>query len=150
MLLNFPTGRMIDRVGSRKVLSAMLALVLVDFALLRWTSSSVWTAIPAIVIWGACSWASVVPLQHRLVHINPSIAPILLGLNNSAISLGTAMAGIIGAVGIQIFGAPNLGYIGVVLVTASIIVAELSARKIAAGQQANTSRESSFLSCSMQ
>jgi predicted MFS family arabinose efflux permease len=131
MLSNLSAGRMIDKLGNHKVLTFMMAFVLVDFSLLQWTGSNFWTAIAAIVVWGACSWGSVVPLQHRLVHINPSIAPILLGLNNSAISLGTAAAGIIGAAGIQILGGRYLGYIGVVLVGASMIVSMQSTRRIA-------------------
>jgi DHA1 family inner membrane transport protein len=145
MLSSLPAGQMIDKLGNHKVLTFMLALVLADFALLRWTSSNLWTAIAGIVVWGACSWGSVVPLQHRLVHIGPSIAPILLGLNNSAISLGMAAAGIIGAAGIQILGGRYLGYIGAVLVAASMIVSELSARRIATVHQANASGEGSMV-----
>lgn len=141
MLSNLPAGRMIDKLGNHKVLTFMLAFVLVDFASLRWTSSNLWTAIAAIVVWGACSWGTVVPLQHRLVHVGPSIAPILLGLNNSAISLGTAAAGIIGAVSIQILGGRYLGYIGAILVAASMIVSELSARRIATVDRTNASGE---------
>jgi predicted MFS family arabinose efflux permease len=118
--------------------------VLVDFALLRWTGSNLWTAIPAIVVWGACGWGTVVPLQHRLVRIGPPIAPILLGLNNSAIYLGTAGAGIIGAAGIQIFGGRYLGFIGAGFVAASMIVSELSARRIATVDRANASAEGSL------
>jgi hypothetical protein len=74
----------------------------------------------------------------------PSIAPILLGLNNSAISLGTATAGIIGAAGIQIVGGRYLGYIGAIFVAASMIVSELSARRIAAVHQTNALDEGSM------
>ena len=31
--------------------------------LLRWTGSNLWTAIAATVVWGACGWGTVVPLQ---------------------------------------------------------------------------------------
>jgi MFS transporter, DHA1 family, inner membrane transport protein len=144
MLSNLSAGRMIDKLGNHKVLTFMLAFVLADFALLRWTAYDFWTAIAAIVVWGACSWGTVVPLQHRLVHIGPSIAPILLGLNNSAISLGTATAGIIGAAGIQILGGRYLGYIGAIFVAASMTVSELSARRIAAVHQTNAMDEGSM------
>jgi MFS transporter, DHA1 family, inner membrane transport protein len=144
MLTNLPAGRMIDKLGNHRVLTFMLAFVLADFALLAWTGSNFWTAIAAIVIWGACSWGTVVPLQHRLVHIGPSIAPILLGLNNSAIYFGTAAAGIIGAAGIKILGGRYLGDIGATFVAASMIVSELSARRIATVHPTNTSGEGSM------
>jgi MFS transporter, DHA1 family, inner membrane transport protein len=82
-----------------------------------------------------------VPLQHRLVSIAPPIAPILLGLNNSAIYLGTTAAGIIGAAGIRVLGGQYLGYIAAVLVAAAMIVSELAARRIAAGDGARASGE---------
>jgi predicted MFS family arabinose efflux permease len=128
---NLLAGRLIDTIGSRKVLVTMLALVLADFILLPWTGASLSTAIPAILVWGACGWGILVPQQYRLVSIAPPIAPILLGLNNSATFLGTTAAGIIGAAGIDEFGGHELGWIAAVLVAAALIVSELAARKIA-------------------
>ena len=132
MMSNVLAGRLIDRMGTRKVLNVMLAVVLTDFVLLHGTASHLWTAIAAVFVWGACGSGTVVPLQHRLVSIAPPIAPILLGLNSSAIYLGTTVAGLIGAAGIQTLGAPKLGYIAAAFVAASLIVAECSARTIAA------------------
>jgi len=130
MLSNLTTGRMIDKLGNHKVLTFMQICLLANFVLLRWTGSNLWTAIAAIGMWGACSWGTVVPVQHRIAHINPSIAPILLGLNNSALFLGMAAAGIIGAAGIQVLGGRYLGYIGAIFVAASMIASKLSARRI--------------------
>ena len=130
LLSNLTTGRMIDKLGNHKVLTFMQICLLANFVLLRWTGSNLWTAIAAIGMWGACSWGTVVPVQHRIAHINPSIAPILLGLNNSALFLGMAAAGIIGAAGIQVLGACYLGYIGAIFVAASMIASKLSARRI--------------------
>jgi DHA1 family inner membrane transport protein len=136
---NLIAGRLIDSISSRKVLNTMLACVLVDFALLHWSSANLWMAITAIIVWGGCGWGAAVPLQHRLVSIAPPIAPILLGLNNSAIYLGTTAAGIIGAAGIQVLGG---GYIAAIFVAAAVIVSELAARRIAAGDRAKASGES--------
>jgi MFS transporter, DHA1 family, inner membrane transport protein len=131
LLSNLTAGRMIDKLGNHKVLTFMQICLLANFVLLRWTGSNLWTAIAAIGVWGACSWGTVVPVQHRIAHINPPIAPILLGLNNSALFLGMAAAGIIGATGIQILGGRYLGYIGAIFVAASMIASKLSARRIA-------------------
>jgi predicted MFS family arabinose efflux permease len=86
---NLLAGRLIDTIGSRKVLVTMLASVFAIFVLLPWAGASLWTAIPAVLLWGACGWGSSVPQQHRIVGIAPQIAPIVLGLNNSAVFLGT-------------------------------------------------------------
>lgn len=134
---NLLAGRLIDTIGSRKVLVTMMALVFANFVLLPWTGASLWTAIPAVLFWGACGWGSSVPQQHRIVGIAPQIAPIVLGLNNSAVFLGTTAAGIVGAAAIESFGGDKLGYIAAGLVAAAMIVSEFADRKIAAFDQKN-------------
>jgi len=132
---NLLAGRLIDRIGNRRVLVTMLGLVLADFVLLPWTSTSLVNAIPAILLWGACGWGILVPQQHRIVSIAPAVAPIVLGLNNSATFLGTTAAGMIGAAGIDLFGAQGLGTIAAVLVAGALLVSELAARKISASSR---------------
>ena len=129
---NLMGGRWIDAIGNRRVLVAMLAFVAFDFAALPWTSARLVSAIPAIVVWGACGWGILVPQQHRLVGIAPAIAPIVLGLNNSATFLGTTAAGLIGAEGLGIVGAHRLGWVAAALVACALVASELAARRIAA------------------
>src|SRR5258708_29589530 len=85
---NLASGRLIDRIGSRKVILTMLTVLAFDSALMPWTSAQLWTAVPAIVIWGAAGWGLLVPQQHRLVGLAPSIAPVLLGLNTAGSFFG--------------------------------------------------------------
>lgn len=129
---NLASGRLIDRIGSRKVILAMLTLLAIDSALMPWTSRELWTAVPTIVIWGAAGWGLLVPQQHRLVGLAPSIAPVLLGLNTAGSFFGISAAGIVGAAGIQVLGAHNLGIIGAGLAIIALIVAELATARIAA------------------
>ncbi|KAF1058728.1 MFS transporter [Burkholderia gladioli] len=129
---NLAVGRLIDRIGTRRVLAAMLAFVFVDFLLVRWSGASLWTTIPAIVVWGACGWGVLVPMQHRIVGVEPALAPILMGLNNSATFLGATAAGAIGAAGIHLVGSHALGFVGAALVGAAMIVSAMADRRIAA------------------
>jgi predicted MFS family arabinose efflux permease len=142
---NLLVGQLIDTIGNRKVLVTMFAFVLADFVLLPRTGANLWTAVPAVLLWGACGWGSSVPQQHRIVGIAPQIAPIVLGLNNSAVFLGTTAAGIVGAAGIQVLGTEKLGFISAVLVTAALIVSEFAARRIAAFNQGIASSQSSVV-----
>jgi MFS transporter, DHA1 family, inner membrane transport protein len=128
---NLRAGRLIDRIGTRKVLITMIALVFLDFLAVPWAGATLWTAIPAIMLWGACGWGILVPQQHRLVGIAPAIAPILLGLNTSATFLGTTAAGVVGAAGITLVGGHNLGFIAAAIVALSFIASEMAARRIA-------------------
>jgi predicted MFS family arabinose efflux permease len=138
---NLCAGRLIDAIGSRRVLIAMLAFAFVDFVLMPWAGATLWTAIPAILLWGACGWGMLVPQQHRLVSIAPPIAPILLGLNSCATYLGATAAGIVGAAGITLLGSHNLGYLAAGLVAAALLVSELAARKIVASHEVTASGE---------
>jgi len=132
---NLISGRLIDRIGSRKVILAMLTVLALDSALMPWTSAQLWTAVPAIAIWGAAGWGLLVPQQHRLVSLAPSIAPVLLGLNTAGSFFGISAAGIIGAAGIQAVGAHNLGLVGAGLAALAFLVAELATMRIAAAAQ---------------
>jgi predicted MFS family arabinose efflux permease len=129
---NLLAGRLIDSIGSRKVLVFMLSALIVDIALIPWTGANLWTAGVAIALWGACGWGILVPQQHRLVTLAPSIAPVVIGLNTSATYLGVTTAGVLGAVGLQSFGGHNLGLAGASLVAAAFIVSGLANRRIVA------------------
>jgi predicted MFS family arabinose efflux permease len=133
-LSNLLVGRLIDAIGNRKVLATTLVLVVANFILMPWTAAQLGTAVVAILFWGACGWGSSVPQQHRIVSIAPQIAPIVLGLNNSAVFLGATAAGVVGAVGIEMFGAEKLPFIAAAITGAAILASELAVRKIAASK----------------
>jgi predicted MFS family arabinose efflux permease len=88
------------------------------------------------LIWGAAGWGLLVPQQHRLVGLAPSIAPILLGLNTAGSFFGISAAGIVGAVGIQAIGPHHLGLLGAGLAVIALAVAELAKQCISATDRA--------------
>jgi MFS transporter, DHA1 family, inner membrane transport protein len=124
---NLFTGRLVDRLGVRKVLLTVLTLAAVDMVSFAWTGASLWTA---IVIWGAFSWSVQAPQQSRLVSLQPTLAPVVLGLNNTGTYLGVTSAGILGALGIQTVGAHNLGIVGALLVLFALAASEFATRRI--------------------
>jgi predicted MFS family arabinose efflux permease len=133
---NLLAGRLIDAIGNRKVIFLLLAILVIDTALLPWASGNLWTAAVAIAVWGACGWGYLVPQQHRLVTVAPQIAPVVLGLNTSCSYLGVSAGGVIGAVGIQVVDAHHLGFIGAALIIVAFIAAELATRSINAANSA--------------
>ncbi|HEV8690284.1 MAG TPA: MFS transporter [Ideonella sp.] len=132
---NLLAGRLTDRFGSRRIINTAIAIVAVDFALLPWTSASLATAVPALIIWGLCGWGVVVPQQHRLISITPSAAPLLLGLNSAAIYVGVSMSGLIGGVAISWFDSHALGLAGAVFIAAGLFAAEWAHQRIARPQE---------------
>jgi predicted MFS family arabinose efflux permease len=133
---NLLAGRLIDVIGNRKVIFLMLAILVIDTALLPWASADLWTAAVAIAVWGGCGWGYLVPQQHRLVSVAPQIAPVVLGLNTSCSYLGVSAGGVIGAIGLRTVDAPHLGFIGAALMIVAFVAAELASRKISATSSA--------------
>jgi MFS transporter, DHA1 family, inner membrane transport protein len=131
---NLLAGRLIDTIGSRKLIVSMLAVLTAVSAILPFTGSQLWIAGLAIALWGGCGWGVLVPQQHRLVTIAPQIAPVVLGLNTSCTYLGVSAAGVIGAVGIETVGARWLGLVGAAFIVLALIVAEIASLKINAAR----------------
>jgi predicted MFS family arabinose efflux permease len=128
---NLIVGRLADSIGDRKLIFNMLVVLMLVVATVSWTGASLWTTVPALIVYGAFSWGLLAPQQRRLVAIAPQTAPVVLGLNTSCTYFGVTTAGVIGALGLPVLGAHHLGYLGAVLVAISLGVAELASWRIA-------------------
>ncbi|MGF6758108.1 hypothetical protein [Paraburkholderia sp. GAS42] len=127
---NLLTGRVLDRIGSRKVIIVMLIAVMAVIISMPWSGTHLWSAAIAVTVWGACAWGLLVPQQFRLVTLNPAMAPVLVGLNTSGTYIGVSIAGVIGAAAIPIIGSHNLGYLASVMVLIALLVSELATMRI--------------------
>jgi len=127
---NLAAGRLTDKIGGRAIINGALALLVLNFLALPWTSATLPTAAIAIVIWGICGWGLVVPQQARLIHIAPAAAPLLLGLNSASLYVGVSTAGVIGATGIALLDRHLLGAIAAVPIALSFVLAQLAQRRI--------------------
>lgn len=67
--------------------------------------------LPAILLWGLASWGLMPAHQARLVALAPSLAPVSLSLNSSAIYLGSAMRAAVGTLVIADGGMERLGWV---------------------------------------
>lgn len=93
---NFFAGHLVDNRPALQVALAALAggaglLAISPLAVGHLAVASVWA-----VSWGATDGMASVVQQHRLVSIAPASAPMLLGLNSSAIYVGVAAGGVVG------------------------------------------------------
>ncbi|MER6513884.1 MFS transporter [Nonomuraea sp. NPDC001636] len=103
---NLVAGRLVDRYDPAHVLTGPLAVAVVALALTpvatgTFVSTSAWAA-----VWGVALGVVVVPQQHRLIALGPAAAPVLLGLNSSAIYLGMALGGGLGGLAQEWFAVP--------------------------------------------
>lgn len=141
---NLLAGRVLDKVGSRKVVNIMLVAVMLVIVSMPLTGMHLWSAAIAITVWGGCAWGVLVPQQFRLVTLNPSMAPILVGLNTSATYVGVSIAGVVGAAAIPVIGSHNLGYLASAIVLVALIVSELATLRIAAVANAKAAKNSAI------
>jgi predicted MFS family arabinose efflux permease len=132
-IMNLVGGRLIDTIGTRKVLVTVLVALIAVTATLSWTSAFLITAIVAIMIHGATSWGQLAAQQHRLVSVMPKAGPIVLGLNTSATYVGVASAGVIGAASLTFVGAHNIGWVSLILYIGALIAAEITHKVITTG-----------------
>jgi MFS transporter, DHA1 family, inner membrane transport protein len=108
----------------------VLTLAAIDMVSFSWTGANIWTAAVAILVWGLFSWSVQAPQQSRLVALQPTLAPVVLGLNNTGTYLGVTTAGIVGGLGVQTIGAHNLGIIGAVMVLFALAACEFATWRI--------------------
>ncbi|WP_321796857.1 MFS transporter [Caballeronia sp. J97] len=128
---NLLTGRILDRIGSHRVVLIKLAIVALVIVTMPITSAHLWSAAIAVTIWGAAAWGVLVPQQFRLASLNPPMTAVLVGLNTSATYVGVSIAGTLGAVVIPLTGSHDLGYLAAIPVVIAIVVSGLATRRIA-------------------
>jgi DHA1 family inner membrane transport protein len=90
------SGRLTDRVGSRAMVTIGLAGEAAVLIAVPFVSSSFVLLAVAFAIWGALAFGAVVPLQHRLVSVDPTIAGIALSWYSTAMYIGIALAPVLG------------------------------------------------------
>ncbi|MGF6505834.1 MFS transporter [Paraburkholderia sp. 32] len=127
---NLMTGRVLDKIGSRRVVVGMLIAVAATILTMPLTSGHLWSAAIVVTIWGACCWGVLVPQQYRLASLNPPMTAVLVGLNTSATYVGVSIAGAVGAAMIPVIGSHNLGYLASALVVVALGISELASHRI--------------------
>jgi predicted MFS family arabinose efflux permease len=95
---------------------------------LPWTSAHAFSAAVALAIWGVCGWGLIVPQQHRLVHLKPGVAPLLLALNNTATYVGLACSGVLGGAVLPSIGGQYLSLVAAALIAFAFLLAEAAHR----------------------
>ena len=120
---NLFAGRLVDRYDSRRIIDAGLAVAILNFCALPWTSAHPASAIAALVVWGLVGWGLIVPQQHRLVKTAPEAAPLLLALNNTATYAGLACSGLLGGIALLYVDRHYLGVVGAGLIAIAFLLA---------------------------
>lgn len=118
---NVFAGPLTDRAGSRRFAIATIGIQVLLLLALPLLDGGFWGTAVLFVIWGLTAFATVVPLQHRLVEIDPANAGISLSWWASATYLGIAIAPLLGATVLGV-DPQFVPVVGAVLALAAVVV----------------------------
>jgi DHA1 family inner membrane transport protein len=114
------SGRLSDRFPPARVVAVNLVATLVLLAAGPWAMGALAPALVWCTAWGVLASASTVPQQQRLVASSPASAPVLLGLNSSAIYLGISLGGAAGGAALHALPAARLAWAAAALTTLAL------------------------------
>jgi predicted MFS family arabinose efflux permease len=117
------SGFVIDRKGDPRILMTILLVVLfvVIISIPSLRGVPVLGLLP-FPLWGAMGWASVTPQQYRLIQMRPGHEAILVALNSSAVSLGSAFGTLLGGMALTGgFAAERLPYLTAIFVVCALM-----------------------------
>ena len=122
---NLLSGRLTDRYGNRRVSLLFFGLqVLVLLALPFLATSLVGTGI-LFAIWGIAANASLLPVQHRLIEIDPATSGVALSWYSTALYAGIALAPLVGAAALHIGGGELVPLFGAVASALGLLAFQL-------------------------
>jgi predicted MFS family arabinose efflux permease len=126
--------RLIDRVGARRTLQFGAIGITAISAALTVTRTAHPVAIVTMAALGLAVGLTIVPQQHRLFASVPDLAPIAVGLNGSAIYVGSALGAAVGGLTVSLGGgnAPTIaaaiiGAVAIVIASAVRVRARVAA-----------------------
>jgi predicted MFS family arabinose efflux permease len=120
--------RLLDPIGSGRVVLLCLMLIAAAFALWPLVAGSIATTLFVLLLWGIGGFAVHPSQQTRLVTIAPELASVSISLNLSATYLGQALGGAVGGGLINAFGTDALSWAGLLVVVVSVGTAWMANR----------------------
>jgi predicted MFS family arabinose efflux permease len=104
---NTAAGPLTDRFGNRAVAVVVFILLIASLVAIAFVSQSLVAVALVFAIWGLSSNAVSLPVQHRLVEIDPATAGVALSWFSTALYAGIAIAPPLGALALGL-GGPGL------------------------------------------
>ncbi|WP_346769248.1 MFS transporter [Planctomonas sp. JC2975] len=129
---NFFAGRFTDRFGSRYVAVIALSVIIVLLAVMPLALGSLVACLVVFLIWGLVSAGTSVPVQYRLIAIDPDDAVVTLSWNSTAMYVGIALSPPLGNLAIGIGGVhltPVVGAVCAALALCSFLIGTLPVRE---------------------
>ncbi|GAB3585083.1 MFS transporter [Leifsonia lichenia] len=138
VLGNVIAGPLTDRFGSKTVAVVALGGQALALIVLTFVEASFAASIVVFALWGVAAFAIAIPVQHRLVHIDPAASALALSWYSTAMYVGIAVAPLIGTAALSIGGAVAVPVAGAVVSVLALALFVLGyARKAGAATTAS-------------
>lgn len=118
---NAVSGPLTDRFGSRRTGALFMMVETIALVAIAAVGHSFVGLAAAFVVWGISAFASVVPVQHRLLAVDPQTAAVAISWFSTALYVGIALAPVAGAAAIGLGDAPLIPIGGAVLTVLGLV-----------------------------
>jgi DHA1 family inner membrane transport protein len=119
---NVVAGPLTDRFGNKPVAITVLVAMAISLGLLPTAAGSLVGTAILFALWGVMANAIALPIQHRLVQVNPEAAGVALSWYSTALYGGIAIAPPLGAIALGLGNAQLVPEIGAVAVVLALVV----------------------------
>ncbi|MEN0085545.1 MAG: MFS transporter [Leifsonia sp.] len=119
---NSVAGPLTDRFGSRPVAVLALAGQALTLIVLAFTEASFVASVVVFALWGVAAFAIAIPVQHRLVHVEPESSALALSWYSTAMYVGIAIAPPIGTLALAAGGPVAVPLAGALVTAAALAV----------------------------
>jgi MFS transporter, DHA1 family, inner membrane transport protein len=123
---NVVAGPLTDRFGSRAVAAVALTGQVVALVVLPFVEASFAASLVVFALWGVTAFAMAIPVQHRLVHVDPESAALALSWYSTAMYVGIAIAPPIGTLALGAGGAEAVPVAGAIVTVVALAAFLLS------------------------
>lgn len=126
---NLLAGPMTDRYGSRYLGIIALCCVAVMMVIVPFVISSYVLCLIIFAVWGLVASGTNVPIQHRLVNIDPEAAPITMAWNSTAMYIGISLSPPLGNLAIGLGGPSVTPFAGAICVLLGMVMFAIGLRR---------------------
>ncbi|MDQ1581737.1 MAG: transporter, family, inner rane transport protein, partial [Microbacteriaceae bacterium] len=132
---NVIAGPLTDRFGNRTTALVALSGQVIALLVLPFVESSFVGSVVVFAVWGIAAFAIAIPVQHRLVHVNPDAAAVALSWYSTAMYVGIAIAPPLGTAALALGGVEAIPAVGaaVTAIALALFAAGYGRRLQAAG-----------------
>jgi predicted MFS family arabinose efflux permease len=117
---NLIAGPMTDRFGNRAMAALFIGAEVLALVALRFASGSFVATVVIFVVWGIAANAAALPIQHRLIAVDPATSGIALSWYSTAMYIGIALAPLVGAAALHVGGAASIPIFAAVAVALAL------------------------------